>query len=95
MPARLSDAERDRLHDQFSVYPDAELLYMLLGYAKMLEHEQARLNREAIQRLMVLLGEVFTRWVPAEPFDQAMEMLYGDEEPRIPEVSALEGSDDG
>ena len=43
---------------------------------------------------MFVLGEVFIRWVPGEPFDHATEMLWGDEEPRFPDVSALESGDD-
>lgn len=95
MATLIDDAERERLHDQFSVYPDAELLFLLLGWHKMLEYGQIARSRANLEREAVVLGEVFMRWVPAEPFEEASEMLYGDGEPRFPDVSALGGSDDG
>lgn len=91
----LSAKESDELQDRWSVYPDAELLFLLLGLHKMLELGQIRPTRRILQKEATLLGEVFFRWVPEDTLARGMAMFDGDEEPRMPDLdSLLEGESD-
>ena len=96
MPAQLTDEARGRLHDRLSICPDPELLAILLAFHKALEHNQVAPTRGAIERETVVLTEVFTRWVPEDVFDQAYEMVFGDDALRFPDFDSLglAGDDD-